>query len=56
MVKQSEKEHVEKVPTKTGGKGPVSMFEEAWHPLVRLRAEMDGSRKIRGGSRCCPTC
>jgi HSP20 family protein len=41
MAKQSEEEHVEKVPTKTGGKGPVSMFEEAWHPLLRIRAEMD---------------
>jgi HSP20 family protein len=41
MAKQSEKEHAEKVPTKSGVKGPVSMFEEAWHPLVRLRAEMD---------------
>lgn len=41
MAKEPEKENVEKVPTKTGVRGPVSMFEEAWHPLVRLRAEMD---------------
>jgi HSP20 family protein len=41
MAKESKKEQSETVPAKTGGKGPVSMSEEAWHPLVRLQAEME---------------
>ena len=41
--KETEKKEAEagKVPVKTGAEKVPSAFEEAWHPLLSLRREMD---------------